>query len=131
MKKIIVIILLASTLLLANNYLPFDHNLDTKEATHKIHHHHHHDHSVSSIGIVALWTIRFYQLFLSPQDGPNCIYYPTCSMYGYLSVQKYGPIKGILMTGDRWLRCNPFNYPGNDSPDENYFFQKTKKRSLK
>lgn len=58
--------------------------------------------------------IRFYQFFISPWLGSNCIYYPTCSDYMMHSVDKNGFIKGILTGAWRILRCNPLATGGYD-----------------
>ncbi len=63
--------------------------------------------------------IRFFQLFISPQDGPNCRHTPVCSAYGRDAVKKYGFFFGSVMTGDRLLRCNPYREPMNDPVPEN------------
>jgi putative membrane protein insertion efficiency factor len=68
--------------------------------------------------------IRFFQIFISPQDGPNCRYSPTCSRYARISIDKYGPIMGTIMFSDRFLRCNPFGLYGHDHPEDNYFWDK-------
>lgn len=66
--------------------------------------------------------VRVFQVCLSPQDGPNCSYSPTCSQYSYLSINRYGLLLGTIMTADRYLRCNPFGAWGPDLPEENYIF---------
>ncbi len=56
--------------------------------------------------------IKFYQNFLSPQlrkKGVRCRFYPTCSNYGILAIQKYGVFKGIRKTWNRLYRCRPGN----------------------
>lgn len=65
--------------------------------------------------------VRFYQLFISPQEGPKCRYHPTCSQYAYISINNYGPLLGTIMFADRFMRCNPFGSYGFDPPKENYF----------
>ena len=50
--------------------------------------------------------IKIYRLFISPLLGKNCIYTPSCSEYGIISVKKNGLFEGVLMTSDRLLRCN-------------------------
>ncbi len=72
--------------------------------------------------------IRFFQIYISPQDGPNCRYRPTCSQYALLSIKKYGPILGIIMGADRFLRCNPLGAWGRDEPEDNYFFNTKDKK---
>ncbi len=62
----------------------------------------------------AYFLIRFFQICISPQDGPNCRYHPVCSAYGRQAVQKYGALTGSILIGDRLLRCNPFGSHGSD-----------------
>jgi putative membrane protein insertion efficiency factor len=47
-----------------------------------------------------------YQRGVSPVDGPSCPFHPTCSQYARQSLRKRGVAEGILMTGDRLMRCN-------------------------
>ncbi|MCP4134027.1 MAG: membrane protein insertion efficiency factor YidD [bacterium] len=56
--------------------------------------------------------IRFFQVVISPQDGPSCRYRPVCSAYGRQAVEKHGALLGSMMAGDRLIRCNPYNPPG-------------------
>jgi hypothetical protein len=60
--------------------------------------------------------IRFYQKYISPIKGQSCRFYPTCSEYAVLSIEKYGIIKGTLKAIWRILRCNPFSKGGVDYP---------------
>jgi uncharacterized protein len=62
----------------------------------------------------AYFMIRFFQLVISPQDGPRCRFKPCCSNYARQAVLKYGALLGALLAGDRLLRCNPYNPPGTD-----------------
>lgn len=62
----------------------------------------------------AWFLIRFFQLAISPQDGPNCRFHPTCSRYGKEAVERHGALAGAFMSGDRLIRCNPYNPPGDD-----------------
>ena len=67
----------------------------------------------------AYFMIRFFQIVISPQDGPNCRHSPTCSAYGKIAVEKHGALLGSFLAGDRLLRCNPFYPPEKDPvPDE-------------
>lgn len=71
-----------------------------------------------------LWLIRLYQKTISPDHGwykslfPNgyCRFYPTCSEYGYQTIQKNGLIVGLFKTSWRILRCNPWSKGGVDVP---------------
>ena len=58
--------------------------------------------------------IKFYQYFISPFTGNNCRYYPTCSAYAVEAVEKYGSLKGSILTAKRILRCHPFHAGGFD-----------------
>jgi putative membrane protein insertion efficiency factor len=60
--------------------------------------------------------IRLYQKFLSPFLGHNCRFYPTCSEYSIMAIEKYGLIKGSLKALWRILRCNPWSKGGIDFP---------------
>jgi putative membrane protein insertion efficiency factor len=64
-------------------------------------------------GLICL--IRFYQICLSPFFNPCCRFFPTCSDYAILSIQRHGPIRGLLMAGMRLLRCHPL-HPGGYDP---------------
>ena len=64
--------------------------------------------------IIAL--IRFYQKAISPLFPASCRYYPTCSSYAIMAVEKYGVLKGSLKALWRILRCNPWSKGGIDYP---------------
>lgn len=50
--------------------------------------------------------IRFFQVYISPIDGPRSSFYPTSSQYTLEAIQKYGIFKGISMGCDRLMREN-------------------------
>ena len=52
------------------------------------------------------YSIRFFQLYISPVDGARCQMYPTCSGYGRQAVQKHGAGLGFIMAADRLMRDN-------------------------
>lgn len=58
--------------------------------------------------------ILFYQHFITPYTPPSCRFTPTCSEYGRQALLKHGPIKGLLLTLWRILRCNPWGGSGYD-----------------
>lgn len=60
--------------------------------------------------------IKKYQKYISPLKKPSCRYYPSCSNYAILAVEKYGFFKGILKAVWRIIRCNPFSKGGVDYP---------------
>ena len=59
--------------------------------------------------------IRFYQKKISPLFPPRCRYYPTCSQYAVTAIERFGIIKGGLLTVGRLMRCNPL-FPGGIDP---------------
>ena len=63
---------------------------------------------------IVIWTIKFYQRWISPFFPSTCRFYPTCSQYAIEALGKYGLLKGGLMSIWRVLRCNPFNPGGYD-----------------
>ncbi len=60
--------------------------------------------------------IKGYKRFVSPFLPKSCRYYPTCSDYAILAIEKYGVLKGSLKAVWRVLRCNPFSSGGIDYP---------------
>jgi len=65
---------------------------------------------------IILIIIEFYQKFISPNFGQNCRFWPTCSEYTHLAVQKYGVLKGGWKGFKRILRCYPWSLGGVDLP---------------
>ncbi|MDD3840065.1 MAG: membrane protein insertion efficiency factor YidD [Clostridia bacterium] len=61
-----------------------------------------------------LGIIRFYSKYISPLKPRTCRFYPTCSRYSYLAIEKYGVIKGLYLTVKRLLKCHPFHSGGYD-----------------
>jgi len=72
--------------------------------------------------IPILLMIKLYQKTLSPDHGPlkiffpygYCRFNPTCSVYSYQAIKKYGLIRGLPMAAWRVIRCNPFSKGGDD-----------------
>jgi uncharacterized protein len=64
--------------------------------------------------MIALASLRFYKKFISPLLPPSCRFEPTCSVYMYQAIEKYGVIKGGWMGVKRISRCHPLNPGGYD-----------------
>lgn len=91
----------------------------------------------SSAGIAFLGAIRFYQKTISPIGGVSrCGFWPSCSAYGAQAVREQGPLLGVIMIGDRQIRCNIWKHSGPDytllpngklydPPGNNLLFEKT------
>jgi putative membrane protein insertion efficiency factor len=63
---------------------------------------------------LALAAIRFYKRFLSPLLPSACRFEPTCSMYTYQAIERYGVIRGTWLGIKRIGRCHPFTPGGYD-----------------
>ncbi|KGO14685.1 membrane protein insertion efficiency factor YidD [Clostridium botulinum] len=58
--------------------------------------------------------IKMYRKYISPLKRPSCRFYPTCSQYSMEAIEKYGALKGTLISIKRILKCHPFNEGGYD-----------------
>jgi hypothetical protein len=66
---------------------------------------------------VPIALIGIYQRFISPIWLPSCRFYPTCSAYARLALEKYGIIKGGSLALIRIAKCHPFHPGGYDPLD--------------
>jgi len=71
---------------------------------------------------LALAAIRFYKRFISPLFPPACRFHPTCSMYTYEAIERFGLIKGGWLGTKRILSCHPFHPGGYDPVPEEFHF---------
>ena len=58
--------------------------------------------------------VRAYQLVLSPHLPPSCRFFPSCSHYALLALERHGAVRGSWLTLMRLLRCQPFGTAGYD-----------------
>ena len=58
---------------------------------------------------MALGALRFYKTYLSLLVGGNCRFVPTCSVYAYEAVERFGVAHGAWLTLKRLLRCHPLS----------------------
>lgn len=63
---------------------------------------------------LAIVSLRFYQVAISPLLPPACRFYPTCSQYAVDAFERYGFLKGGWLALRRLLRCQPFCVGGYD-----------------
>jgi len=54
--------------------------------------------------------IRFFQVYISPCDGPRSSFWPSSSQYTWEAIEKYGALKGIALGCDRLMRENGENW---------------------
>lgn len=66
---------------------------------------------------VLIKLIKLYQK-IPGKFHNNCRFTPTCSNYAIEALEKYGTIKGILLTIKRLLRCTPWGGSGYDPVPE-------------
>ncbi|HKI27721.1 MAG TPA: membrane protein insertion efficiency factor YidD [Candidatus Sulfotelmatobacter sp.] len=64
--------------------------------------------------LVVLQLLRAYKWAVSPLFPPACRYVPTCSEYALEAIDRYGVLRGGLMSVARLLRCHPFARGGYD-----------------
>ncbi len=62
---------------------------------------------------ILIGCIRVYQM-LPLKSHNRCKFIPTCSNYGIEAINKYGSIKGSILTVKRIMRCNPLSKGGYD-----------------
>lgn len=55
----------------------------------------------------AIGLIKFYQNYVSPCFPPHCRFIPTCSQYALEAFQKYGFLKGFMLSFKRIMKCHP------------------------
>jgi uncharacterized protein len=58
--------------------------------------------------------LRLYQRVISPLYPPSCRFYPSCSQYALVAVERHGVLRGTRLAVWRLLRCNPWNAGGVD-----------------
>lgn len=67
---------------------------------------------------ILILIISGYQYLISPLLGPHCRFYPTCSSYAQLALQRYGIFKGSWLSIKRLSRCHPWHDGGADPVPE-------------
>lgn len=57
----------------------------------------------------ALFSLRCYKAYLSILFAGSCRFEPTCSMYAYQAIERFGLVRGIWLGTKRLLRCHPLS----------------------
>ena len=86
-------ILLITSLLFAQSKYPADTVLTSKESC--------------IIEKIVVLPIAGWQRISHNASILNCQFYPSCSQYGAIAIKENGLLKGLPMTADRIVRCNP------------------------
>ena len=58
------------------------------------------------VSLMFKGSLLFYQRLISPQISADCLYKISCSNFSKQSIQRFGLVKGVLLSADRLLRCN-------------------------
>ena len=76
---------------------------------------------------ILLKIINIYQK--TPTHWHNvCRFTPTCSAYAVTAIERFGIIKGTVLSAWRILRCNPFCKGGIDNVPEEFSLFKKKRQ---
>lgn len=70
--------------------------------------------SRNPINWLLVGLVRLYQLTISPLLGQNCRYYPSCSQYALVAIQRHGVVRGCWLAVRRLARCHPWTPGGVD-----------------
>jgi uncharacterized protein len=65
--------------------------------------------------LLVVLLLRAYRAVVSPLYGPTCRFYPSCSEYALIAVERHGVFRGGWLAVRRLLRCHPWN-PGGVDP---------------
>lgn len=57
----------------------------------------------------ALTALRIYKVYFSVLFAGSCRFEPTCSMYMYEAIERFGVVRGSWMGLKRLLRCQPLS----------------------
>jgi uncharacterized protein len=58
---------------------------------------------------VALLALRCYKAYLSVLFAGSCRFEPTCSLYAYRAIERFGVLRGVRLGAKRLLRCHPLS----------------------
>ncbi len=64
---------------------------------------------IISNGLIQV--VNLYQLLLSPLMGHHCRFYPNCSQYAKLALQRHNLFYALWLISKRLTKCHP-GHPG-------------------
>ena len=64
--------------------------------------------------LMLVGVVKVYQTVISPLTPPSCRYYPSCSSYAVVALQRHGMLRGGWLAVRRLARCHPWTPGGID-----------------
>lgn len=64
--------------------------------------------------LLLILVVRGYQLVISPMTPPSCRFYPSCSHYAVVALERHGLFRGGWLAARRLARCHPWTAGGID-----------------
>lgn len=58
--------------------------------------------------------LRLYKRFISPVLPSACRFHPTCSVYMFEAIERYGAARGVWLGLARLAKCHPLHAGGFD-----------------
>ncbi len=77
--------------------------------------------STSRIERMLIGPISKWQRISHGSPEMNCQFFPSCSQYGAIAINKKGPILGLFATSDRIIRCNPSAMKNHSTIGGNFY----------
>ena len=74
--------------------------------------------------VLATLLVSAYRRLVSPLLAPRCKYHPTCSQYALDALREYGFSRGLVLSGWRLARCNPWSDGGVDYVSSQRLFRR-------
>jgi putative membrane protein insertion efficiency factor len=77
---------------------------------------------INPVQRLLIWSVRGYQMAVSPLLPRSCKYHPSCSQYAVDALRQFGAVRGGILAAWRLLRCNPLSYGGYDPVERQRLF---------
>jgi putative membrane protein insertion efficiency factor len=74
---------------------------------------------------IIILIIRGYQYVISPYLAPSCRYTPSCSNYSIEAFQRFGFIRGLILSVRRIFSCHPWHHGGYDPVPTSFTLKKS------
>ena len=65
---------------------------------------------------VAIYLIQIYRAMISPFLRARCKFYPSCSLYAQIALERHGLLKGSWLFIKRLAKCHPWYQGNSDDP---------------